>query len=119
MTQPKPDIMTIDATNKPLGRLASELALKLQGKHLATYRPERPPTVFIEVTNASAIALTGNKRETKVRYHSSRFPGGIKKEFVGQLLATNPAKALRDTVLRMLPDNRQRRGMLKHLIIKA
>lgn len=109
--------ITLDAAGKPLGRLASEIAHQLQGKHLPTYRPEKAPGVTVEVRNAAQMALTGQKKTDAVRSWHSGYPGGLKTVGLGEALSRNPERVLRHTVSQMLPRNRRRALLLKRLII--
>src|SRR5215207_506459 len=84
----------IDATDVVLGRLAVQAATLLRGKHKPTYAPHVDSGDFVVVVNAGKIALTGDKRETKLAYRHSGYPGGLRSRTVGELLDTDPRKAV-------------------------
>lgn len=118
MASPKEyNTISFDATDKPLGRLATAVAFHLQGKHLPSFRREKSSDIHVRITNASRIVLTGNKRAALVRYHSSGFPGGIKAVRMSDRIAVSPEQVIRDAVARMLPKNRLRPTLLKQLSI--
>lgn len=109
---------TIDATDRPLGRLASEIAMILRGKNKPEFQPHLDMGDIVEVDNVGKMVLTGKKMEQKKYYRHSGYPGGIKEERVEELFQNNPGEVLRRSVRRMLPDNKLRKNMLKRLIIK-
>jgi large subunit ribosomal protein L13 len=98
----------VDASNIPLGRLASEVATILMGKHRPEYTPHVDSGDFVIVTNAKKVALTGRKAEHRLKLRYSQYPGGLK---------TKPELLVSDAVRRMLPKNRLARVMLKNLMI--
>ena len=104
-----------DAENVPLGRLASEVAVVLMGKHRPEYTPHVDCGDFVIVTNASKVKLTGRKAEQKMRQTYTGFPGGQKTETYGNLRERKPQLLIEDAVRRMLPKNRLGRQMLKKL----
>lgn len=108
-------IIKIDATDKILGRLASEIATLLQDKNSVNYRPNKLTTNVVEVSNAGKIKLSGKKMETKDYKHFSGYPGGLKITKTKDILVKNPNKVLFLAVERMLPKNRLRKEMLKRL----
>ncbi|MBT7553393.1 50S ribosomal protein L13 [bacterium] len=108
----------IDATDKVLGRLASELAVLLQGKNKATYQPHTDCGDIVEVSNVAKVKITGNKLNTKVYYRNTGYPSGIRTTKLSDLMANDPGEALRKTIYNMLPKNKLRPNMLKRLIIK-
>lgn len=110
--------LTINAKGKVLGRLASEIALKLQGKDLPSYRPNQVPEREVLVENASQIRLTGKKARDKIYYRHSGYPGGLKSISFQRLFKQSPEKVLKLAVKRMLPDNKLRKQMLKQLKVK-
>jgi large subunit ribosomal protein L13 len=95
----------IDATDVVLGRLASHVAILLRGKHKATFAPHVDGGDFVIVINAAKVALTGNKREQKLAYRHSGYPGGLRAVTYGDLLATRPERAVEKAVRGMLPKN--------------
>ena len=109
----------VDAENKILGRLASEIAHRLRGKHKPIYTPHTDTGDFVIVVNAEKVSLTGKKLTDKVYYHHSGYPGGIKAITAGKLLQTKPEELLRKAVSGMLPKNTLGRAMLKKLKIYA
>jgi len=105
----------VDAENAVLGRLATQIANVLRGKHKAIYTPSVDTGDFVVVLNAEKIALTGNKVADKVYYSHSGFPGGIKSTTAGELLVKKPEELIRKAVKGMLPKNKLARHMLKKL----
>ncbi|WP_425955018.1 50S ribosomal protein L13 [Xylanimonas sp. McL0601] len=118
---PKPgdvqrDWYVIDATDVVLGRLATHVATLLRGKHKPTFAPHVDGGDFVIVINADKVALTGNKRTTKLAYRHSGYPGGLRSVAYGELLEKNPERAVEKAVRGMLPKNslgRQQLGKLK------
>ncbi|MFG0246989.1 MAG: 50S ribosomal protein L13 [Phycisphaerales bacterium JB052] len=106
---------TVDATDQSLGRLASDIATVLMGKHRPEYTPHVDCGDFVIVTNASKIKLTGRKAEQKMRQTYTGFPGGQKTETYGHLRDRKPELLIEDAVRRMLPKSRLGRQMLKKL----
>ncbi|MCA9276210.1 MAG: 50S ribosomal protein L13 [Phycisphaerales bacterium] len=106
---------TVDATDQALGRLASDIATVLMGKHRPEYTPHVDCGDFVIVTNAGKIKLTGRKADQKMRQHYTGFPGGQKTETYGHLRERKPQLLIEDAVRRMLPKNRLGRQMLKKL----
>lgn len=109
----------IDAEGQILGRLASEIARRLRGKHKPIYTPYVDTGDFVIVVNAGKVSLTGKKLSEKVYYHYSGYPGGLKKTYAGKMLEDNPEKVLNYAVKGMLPKNSLGRKMLKKLKIYA
>jgi large subunit ribosomal protein L13 len=109
----------IDADDVVLGRLATQIATLLRGKHKPIFAPHVDTGDFVVVVNASKIALTGNKRATKVAYRHSGFPGGLKREPYDEMLAKRPERAVEIAVRGMLPKNSLGRQMLKKLKVYA
>ncbi len=109
----------IDATDVVLGRLASQTARLLRGKHKAMYAPHVDTGDFVIIVNAGKVALTGNKRESKLAYRHSGFPGGLKAVPYTQLLAQRPALAVEKAVKGMLPHTTLGRQMLSKLKVYA
>jgi large subunit ribosomal protein L13 len=109
------DWYVVDASGKVLGRLASEIALRLRGKHKAIYTPHVDTGDFIVVVNAERITLTGKKLTDKIYYSYSGYPGGLKETSAGKMLAEKPEKLIRAAVAGMLPKNNLGRKMLKKL----
>ncbi len=117
---PKPAEVTrawhvIDATDVVLGRLASQTAILLRGKHKTVFAPHVDTGDFVIIVNAEKVALTGAKLEQKKAHHHSGFPGGLRSTSYEELLAKNPAKAVEKAVAGMLPKNALGRKMLGKL----
>ncbi len=109
----------IDATDVVLGRLASQTAVLLRGKHKPTFAPHVDTGDFVIIVNADKVALTGAKLEQKKAYRHSGYPGGLKSESYQVLLEKNPAKAVEKAVRGMLPKNSLGRQQLTKLKVYA
>jgi len=109
----------IDATDVVLGRLATHVATLLRGKHKATFAPHIDNGDFVIVINADKVALTGNKRETKLAYRHSGYPGGLRSVTYGELLEKRPERAVEKAVRGMLPKNSLSRTQLNKLKVYA
>lgn len=107
----------IDATDQVLGRLASNIAMILRGKNKATFLPHVDAGDFVLVKNVTKIKITGNKREDKIYYHFSGYPGGLKKTAMKDVIAKDSGEVLRRAVWNMLPKNKLRNTMIKRLTI--
>lgn len=107
----------IDATGKPVGRIASQVAKLLQGKHRADYVANVDMGDFVEVTNVSKIEFTGKKWEQKKHFHASGRPGGIREVSMQSLRTTNPEEILKHAVKYMIPKNKHHTPRLKRLVI--
>lgn len=105
----------VDAADQPLGRLAVEVATVLMGKHRPEYTPHVDTGDFVIVTNATKVALTGNKAEQRLKMRYTEYPGGLKTETYGSVRERRPEKLVEDAVRRMLPKNRLGRVMLSKL----
>ncbi len=105
----------IDATDVVLGRLASQTARLLRGKHKPIFAPHVDTGDFVIIINADKVALTGNKREQKIAYRHSGYPGGLRGVRYTELLATRPTRAVEKAVAGMLPKNTLGRAMLGKL----
>lgn len=106
----------IDAKGKPLGRVASAAALLLRGKHKASFSPHLDVGDFVVIINAAQVKVTGNKVKGKMYYNYSGYPGGMREESFGHLLARRPEAPLELAVKGMLPKGtlgRQQLGKLK------
>jgi large subunit ribosomal protein L13 len=120
---PKPGDVThawhvIDATDVVLGRLASQSAQLLRGKHKAIYAPHVDTGDFVVIVNAEKVALTGAKLN-EFRYRHSGYPGGLSKRTVGELLETKPERVIELAVRGMLPKTTLGRAQLKKLKVYA
>lgn len=109
----------IDATDVVLGRLATQVATLLRGKHKATFAPHVDGGDFVIVINADKVALTGNKREQKLAYRHSGYPGGLRAVPYSKLLETHPERAIEKAVRGMLPKTTLGRGQLSKLKVYA
>jgi large subunit ribosomal protein L13 len=99
----KRDWYVVDASGKTLGRLASEIASRLRGKHKPIYTPHVDTGDYIIVVNASNIVVTGTKGEDKMYYRHTEFPGGIKSTNFNKLIAKKPQEVIEKAVKGMLP----------------
>ncbi len=111
----KRDWYVVDADGKVLGRVATQVASVLRGKHKPTFTPHVDTGDFVVVVNAGKVRLTGQKQEDKVYYHHSGYPDGLKSIGMGKLLEKDPEKLLMRSVGGMLPKNKLGREMLKKL----
>lgn len=109
----------VDAENKVLGRLATQIAIRLRGKHKPVFTPHADTGDFIVVINSDKVVLTGNKWDNKVYYRHSGYQGGLKEITAKKLLEKKPEEILRLAVKRMLPKNSLGRRQLKKLKIFA
>ena len=121
---PKPGEVTrawhlIDAENVVLGRLATQAATLLRGKHTPTYAPHVDTGDFVVIVNAEKVALTGNKREQAFQYRHSGYPGGLRKQSFGEVLEKHPERLLEKAIKGMLPKNKLGRAMAKKLKVYA
>ena len=108
----------IDANGRRLGRIATEVALILQGKHSALYDPRLPGDDKVVVKNAKQITMSGNKEDTKIYYsHTTQF-GHLKKRSYRNVFLRDPAWVIRHAVYLMLPKNRLRKDRMKRLTIE-
>ncbi|QHS09773.1 50S ribosomal protein L13 [Sinimarinibacterium sp. NLF-5-8] len=99
----KRDWYVIDATDKTLGRLATEIAMRLRGKHKPEYTPNADTGDYIVVVNAEKVRATGNKLNDKIYYRHTGHPGGIRQQTLGEVLEKYPERALQKAVKGMLP----------------
>jgi large subunit ribosomal protein L13 len=109
----------VDATDLPLGRLASEIATRLRGKHKPTYAPHMDGGDFIIVVNAEKVAVTSDKSQSKIYYRHSGYPGGIKAETFDSLRERRPEAIIERAVTGMLPKTRLGRQMGRKLKVYA
>jgi large subunit ribosomal protein L13 len=115
----KPSWYLVDADGQTLGRLASNIAKVLKGKHKAAYTPHLNTGDFIVVVNAERIHVTGNKREAKTYERYSGYPGGLRSRTLEEQLARRPEEPLREAVRGMLQHNTLGGEMLKRLKVYA
>ncbi len=109
----------IDANNQTLGRLATEVARRLRGKHKAEYTPHVDTGDYIVVINADKVRVTGNKTTDKMYYRHSGYPGGIKSVSFQKLRDTYPDRIIEKAVKGMMPRNPLGRAMLRKLKVYA
>ena len=115
----KRDWYVVDAEGKTLGRLATEIASRLRGKHKPEYTPHVDTGDYIVVINAEKIAVTGNKAAAKTYYSYSGFPGGLKSITFEKLIARKPEMVLEIAVKGMLPKGPLGRAMFRKLKVYA
>ena len=108
-----------DAEDKVLGRLATEIATVLRGKHKPMFTPHMNCGDFVVVVNAEKIAVTGNRLDSKIYYRHSQYPGGLKQETLRQVLQKHPERAIERAVKGMLPRNRLGADILRRLKVYA
>ncbi len=109
----------IDASNKPLGRVAAEAAKLLRGKHKPTFTPNVDTGDHVIILNAKDVILTGRKSEQKIYRHHSGYIGGMKEVVAKDMLSKNPEKAMMLAIKGMLPHNRLGRQMINKVRIYA
>lgn len=109
----------VDAENQVLGRLASEIARRLRGKHKPVFTPYVDTGDFVIVINAEKISLTGKKLTDKIYYNYSGYPGGLRETNAGKMLKDHPERVIQYAVKGMLPKNSLGRKMLKKLKVYA
>src|SRR3954464_4481838 len=113
------DWLVVDATGKTLGRLATQIADALRGKRKPEYTPHCDVGDFVIVVNAEKISVTGKKREQKLYYRHSGYPGGLRSRTLEEMLDRRPEEVIRKAVKGMLPPNRLARKQLTKLKIYA
>ncbi len=113
------DWFLVDASDKTLGRLASEIARRLRGKHKPVYTPHVDTGDYIVVINAEKIRVSGNKAMDKKYYRHTGYPGGIKEANFTQMIERHPERVLELAVKGMLPRNPLGRAMFKKLKVYA
>ncbi|MGB4593811.1 MAG: 50S ribosomal protein L13 [Coriobacteriia bacterium] len=111
--------LVVDATDVPLGRLASEVASILKGKRKPQYTPHVDTGDFVIVINAEKIKVTGNKLQSKRKFRHSGYPGGLKSISLGEMLAKRPERVIEGAVKGMLPKNTLGRAMGMKLKVYA
>ena len=109
------DWYVVDATNKTLGRLASEIARRLRGKHKPEYTPHMDTGDYIVVINARQVRISGNKAENKMYYRHSEYPGGMKSTSFAKLIGKKPELIIEKAVKGMLPKGPLGREMFRKL----
>jgi large subunit ribosomal protein L13 len=111
--------LVVDATGKTLGRLATQIADALRGKRKPDYTPHIDVGDFVVVVNAEKVSVTGKKREEKLYYRHSGYPGGLRSRTLEQMLAHRPEEVVRRAVKGMLPRTRLGRAQLRKLKVYA
>ncbi len=111
----KRETYTIDATEKPLGKLATEVAILLRGKNKPTFEPYKDEGAFVIVKNFKKVKLTGKKKEKKVYYRHTGYLGGLKITPFKKLFEKDPHEVLKKAVWGMLPKNKLRKEQIKRL----
>jgi len=111
--------LVVDATDKTLGRLATQIADTLRGKHKPEFTPHCDVGDFVIVVNAEKIAVTGKKRQEKLYHRHSGYPGGLRSRTLEEMLERRPEEVLRLAVKGMLPRNRIARAQLRKLKVYA
>jgi len=109
----------LDAEGRPLGRLASEAATLLRGKHKPQFAPNLPVGDFVIIVNAGKVRVTGNKAADKTYYHHTQYPGGLRQTTFRQMMEKHPTRAVEKAVRGMLPHNRLGRRIFTHLKVYA
>ena len=109
----------VDATGKTLGRLSTEIANRLRGKHKPEFTPHVDTGDYIVVVNAEKVKVTGNKTTDKVYHHHTGYPGGIKSITFDQLIDKAPERIIEKAVKGMMPKNKLSRSMMTKLKIYA
>jgi large subunit ribosomal protein L13 len=109
----------VDATGQTLGRLATQVACILRGKHKPTYSPSVDTGDFVVVVNAEKVRVTGHKLDQKIYYRYTGYPGGLKEITLRNLLQKHPTRVIEHAVRGMLPKNRLGRRMFKKLKVYA
>lgn len=117
--KPESDWLLVDANNQKLGRLATQIARYLLGKHKPTYTPGVDMGDFVVVINAAALDIEQKRLETKMYHHHSGYPGGLKSVTMRRQLEIHPDRILRTAVWGMLPHTKQGRRLMKRLRIFA
>jgi large subunit ribosomal protein L13 len=113
------DWYVVDASDKTLGRLASEIAHRLRGKHKPEYTPHVDTGDYIVVINAEKVRVTGKKASDKVYHHHTGYPGGLKSITFEKLIDKAPERVIQGAVKGMLPRNPLGRAMFKKLKVYA
>ncbi|MGM0401184.1 MAG: 50S ribosomal protein L13 [Chloroflexota bacterium] len=109
----------VDAAGETLGRLASKIAPILRGKHKPIFTPRMDVGDYVIVINAEKVAVTGKKRQEKVYYHHTQYPGGFRAMTLEEMLDKHPTRVIEYAVRGMLPKNRLGRAILKKLKVYA
>jgi len=109
----------IDASGQTLGKLSTQVANLLMGKHKPTFTPNLDTGDYVIIINASKVKVTGKKPKQKIYYRHSGYPGGLRAETYEELMATHPTRIIEHAVKGMLPHSRLGRAMYKKLKVYA
>jgi len=109
----------IDAADRPLGRVATQVATLLRGKHKPVFHPSQDVGDYVVVVNAGKVAVTGKKLEQKIYYRHSGYLGGLKETSLKEMLAKRPERVIEHAVRGMLPKNSLGRTQYRHLRVYA
>ncbi len=109
----------VDATDKTLGRLSTQIAIRLQGKHKPEYTPHVDTGDYIVVVNAEKVRVSGKKSTDKIYHHHTGYPGGIKSVTFEQMMRKTPERVIEKAVKGMMPRNKLSRAMLSKLKVYA
>ncbi len=113
------DWYVVDAKGKVLGRLATEIARVIRGKHKAIFTPNMDTGDFVVVINADKVVLTGKRELQKTYFHHTQYPGGVKTETFAEVMQKHPERVIENAVKGMLPKNRLGRKLIKKLKVYA
>jgi len=114
----KRDTHTIDASGKVLGRIATQIAVLLRGKHKPDFAPYKDIGDFVIIKNADKVKITGKKLSQKVYRHYTGYPGGLKEVPMSKIFSKNPEEVIKKAVFGMLPKNKLRAEQIKRLDFK-
>ena len=109
----------IDATDRTLGRLSTQIAIRIRGKHKAEFTPHVDTGDYVVVINAEKVRVTGNKLNDKIYNHHTGFPGGIKSISLAKVMQKSPEKAVEMAVKGMMPKSKLGRSMISKLKVYA
>ncbi|MFH1967665.1 MAG: 50S ribosomal protein L13 [Patescibacteria group bacterium] len=109
----------VDVEDQILGRISTQIATKLIGKHKPTYTPHIDAGDYVVVINATKVAVSADKEQTKIYYHNTGFPGGLRQKTLGQIRTTHPERLIEMAVVNMLPKNKLRSNRMVRLKVFA
>src|SRR6187455_2344149 len=113
------DWYVVDATDQTLGRLATQIATLLRGKHKPTFTPNVDGGDFVIVINADKVAISGDKLANKFAYRHSGYPGGLRRRTIGEMMEKHPERVVENAIVGMLPHNKLSRQVQKKLKVYA
>ena len=114
----KRETIELDATDRAVGRVASEAAMKLMGKHKPSFERHIDRGDFVIISNSSKVKFTGKKLVQKDYYHHTQHPGGLRTTSMKKVFQTDPTDVMKRAIYSMLPKNKLRKPMMKRLTIK-